>query len=78
MLSTKIRRQICSNNKRYLKRKKKITSRKIRARIVKIVAEKLQKAIYWSIPTTMKLFESNRLDVDLDGRKYDCNIRYGS
>ena len=41
MLSTKIRRQICSNNKRYLKRKKKITSRKIRARIVKIVAEKL-------------------------------------
>ena len=42
MQSTKIRRQIYSNNKIYQKRKKKITSRKIRATIVKIVAEKKQ------------------------------------
>ena len=39
---TEIRRQTCSNNERYQKRKKKIKSRKIRATIVKIVAEKLQ------------------------------------
>ena len=42
MQSTKIRRQIYSNNTRYQKRKKKIKSRKIRATIVKIVAKKLQ------------------------------------
>ena len=41
MQSTKIRRQIYSNNKSYQKHKKKITSRKIKATIVKKVVEKL-------------------------------------
>ena len=41
MQSIKIRRQIYSNNKRYQKCKKKIKTKKIRATIVKIVAEKL-------------------------------------
>ena len=41
MQSTKIRRQIQINNKTYEKRKKEIKSRKIRATIVKVVAEKL-------------------------------------
>ena len=41
MQSTKVRRQIYSTNKRYQKRKKKIKTRKIRATIIKIVAEKL-------------------------------------
>ena len=41
MQSRKIKRQKYSNNKRYQKRKKKAKSRKIRATIVKIVAEKL-------------------------------------
>ena len=40
--SKKIRRQIYSNNEIYQKCKKKIKGRKIKARIVKIVAEKLQ------------------------------------
>ena len=42
MQSTKIRRKIYSDNKRYQKRKNKIKSRKIRTTIVKIVAEKLR------------------------------------
>ena len=56
MLSTNIRRQIYSDNKRYLKRKKKITSRKIRARIVKNSSRKIAESNILEYPHNNETF----------------------